>query len=227
MTPDKSAFNKTPPGGCQTDDLYLIHGLFRNAFRHAPLMVSSASQADPGRVSRVAAHLDEVLTVLHGHHQHEDTLWWEAIKERAPEAREDVERMAQSHQEIEFLIQPLRDQLRRWQQAPEAQEALVLMLREFEEKLETHLTDEEQHIKPVAARVLSQAEWDEAQKRGMAETPKERLFFTLGYLRRGAPTEALRADFWGKLPLPARLIYRLFWKKKFEREWADLYGQAQ
>lgn len=131
MTPDKSAFNKTPPGGCQTDDLYLIHGLFRNAFRHAPLMVSSASQADPGRVSR------------------------------------------------------------------------------------------------VAARVLSQAEWDEAQKRGMAETPKERLFFTLGYLRRGAPTEALRADFWGKLPLPARLIYRLFWKKKFEREWADLNGQAQ
>ncbi len=160
-------------------------------------MVSSASKADPGRVSRVAAHLDEVLTVLHGHHQHEDTLWWEAIKERAPEARDDVERMAQSHQEIELLIQPLRDQLRRWKQAPEAQEALVLMLREFEEKLETHLTDEEQHIKPVAARVLSQAEWDEAQKRGMAETPKERLFFA-GIPETGRPDGSAARRLLGK-----------------------------
>ncbi|NLD33516.1 MAG: hypothetical protein GX653_01250 [Clostridiales bacterium] len=133
--------------------------------------------------------------------------------------------MKRDHAGIETDVQHVRALLTEWAAAPEKKEPLREALLALQGKVLAHLDDEERSIMPVAAQVLTQAEWDMASLQGRKETPRNRLLISLGYLQRCAPTKALADSFWHKVPSPVRLLYRLFGKRKFEREWEALYGK--
>lgn len=46
----------------------------------------------------------------------------------------------------------------------------------------------------------------------------------MGYMLRCAPTPGLRDAFWRSLPRFVRILYPLAGERKFEKEWAYLYG---
>ena len=213
--------------GCQTDDLLMIHALFRHVFEQAPGLVAGADAKNPARVQRVAAHLKEAITALEGHHHHEDHFYWHLMKERcAPEERPIIDRMEQEHQGIAQSAQRILQSLRAWEQNPMEKDTLVAQLQAFYGELKHHLADEEEHAKPIASRVLAQHEWDLAREAGLKEMPKGRLNFQMGYLLHCAPTEALRQAFWNEIPPPVRLLYKTLGKRKFEKEFEELYGRA-
>ena len=62
-----------------------------------------------------------------------------------------------------------------------------------------------------------------AYRRSFGWYTMERLLVSIGYMMRCAPTRELANEFWTKIPPPARLMYSLFGKRKFEREWKTLY----
>ena len=211
--------------GCETDDLYLIHAVFRNAFGKAGELIRKADPSDSSRVLFVAGHLREAFEALHNHHHHEDDLYWDLIKRRAPEASGDVDRMVRHHEEIAVKIDETRGILEAWQKNPAEKEALLQALEQFRVMLFNHLEDEETTVKPVAGRVLTQAEWNKARTAGKNELKLSRVPYQIGYMLRCAPTEALRQEFWKELPGPIKLFYQHFGRKKFEREWEALYGK--
>ncbi len=223
MTPEQSPGPNKENWGCHTEDLRMVHGLFRNALQHAPGMVEGTDPRDTARIALVKGHLSEMLGVLHNHHIHEDTLYWDLITQRAPQAREDVERMKQAHMDIERDVHHVADLLTAWGRTPADKQPLLEALAALRDAVIAHLDDEERSIMPVAAQVLTQAEWDQAADMGRKETPKERLLVSIGYMMRCAPTRELANEFWTKIPPPARLMYSLFGKRKFEREWKTLY----
>lgn len=226
----ESTQNQRPvPGdwGCETDDLYLIHGIFRKIFSQSEALVREADPADAHRVHLVESHLQELLQALHNHHEHEDILWWDRLKKRAPESTADVDRMIAAHQAVAEDIADAQSLLAAWVKKPEEKEALIARLGQLKDRLFAHLADEEKSILPVASRVLSQKEWDEAHTIGQNEIPKDRLLVQIGYMLKCAPTPALRQLFLDALPGFVKLLYRLMGKKKFEREWAEIYGNLE
>ena len=211
--------------GCETDDLYMIHAVFRKAFGHAEEMVRGTNPTDAKRVLLVSGHIKEALEALHNHHAHEDNLYWDLIKLRAPEAAEDVNRMVRHHQEIAQKIDDMLPILEAWKVNPFDKETLIQALSAFKLLLLNHLDDEETNVKPVAARVLTQKEWNKPRT-SLKELKLNRILYQIGYMLKCAPTEALRNEFWEAMPAPVRLLYRRFGQKKFESEWEELYGKA-
>lgn len=217
---------QVPPSqwGCNTQDLLLIHGLFRNTLQRLPDLVRQVPPGDSKRWDILRAHLQEILGILVSHHHHEDIVLWDLFRERAPEHSQMADRLAGQHQEIAGQIDSVQTALEKWGQQPDAQQDLVQGLTSLKTALFQHLDEEEAEVMPLASRVLTQKEWDWSWEAGMAEIRGNRRMFQLGYLLRCAPTEALRQAFWKELPLPARLMYKLAGKGKFEQEWHQLYG---
>ncbi|HPY95192.1 MAG TPA: hemerythrin domain-containing protein [Clostridia bacterium] len=212
--------------GCDTRSLLLIHGLFRQIFSRAQGLVQDAPPGDAARVKLVKDHLSELLQALHNHHVHEDILWWDRLKQRAPESTADVERMQRAHNNIAREIEALQASLKAWVERPEDKETLLGQLRHIQESLFAHLSDEEAVIMPLAGRVMTQKEWDEAHSIGRDEIPPSRALIQLGYMLHCAPTPELRQLMLDGIPGFVRLLYRLIGRKQFEREWAQLYGNT-
>lgn len=215
----------SPEGqGCDTEDLLLIHAVFREGFTRAEGLINGASPTDSARVTLVSEHLAELLQALHDHHHHEDILWWERLRKREPEAGPVVDRMIRAHEEVARLIQLVQAARQAWVKNPGEKADILQRLRHLRETLFAHLEDEETHIMPLAGRLLTQKEWDEAHSMGMSETPRSRLLYQLGYMLQCAPTPALRQKLLDGIPGFVRVLYRLLGKKKFEEEWIRLYG---
>lgn len=225
MAKDSSGNPPSQPYGCQTDDLYMIHAVFRHAFGRAPALVQQAHSGESPYVNRVADHIHELLSALRNHHIHEDTLYWTLMEQRDPQCSEHTDRMKQDHADLEHDIVRLLEMLEGWRKQPDQKAALIQALRQLETDLKNHLDDEEQTAKPIAARLLTQAEWDKAAEVGLQETPTNRRMYQLGYMLQCAPSEELRQGFWQKLPFPVRMIYLTIGRRTFSKEWEALYRE--
>ncbi len=211
--------------GCKTDDLYLIHGYLRRTLTRIPELIDAADPKDKARVELIARHIEEVAHQLIHHHLHEDAVMWERLIQRAPEATEDVLRMKEHHQHIHKKAEDVIDAVSEWKMNPSFKESLMHKVQDIREEALAHLDDEEKTIKPLAAKHLTQSEWNHMAEMAMEEEKDSpRGLFIIGYLYHCAPTEEVRQEFWKALPLPAKILYHLTTKKKFEKEWKQLYS---
>lgn len=81
--------------------------------------------------------------------------------------------------------------------------------------LDEHLAEEERAILPIAAEHLSTAEWNELGERGSASIPKNKLLIFLGMILEDAdPAE--RTAFLAKMPLIARIMWRLLGRRQYD-----------
>ena len=99
--------------------------------------------------------------------------------------------------------------------------ALVDDLAELHARLEEHLDEEEQHILPIVARIITATEWDELAERGFAAMPKRRALVFLGHILESA-SPAERSRFLRRVPPPVRVLYRLTGICAFTRDTAAL-----
>jgi hypothetical protein len=70
---------------------------------------------------------------------------------------------------------------------------------------------------------MTVGEWERLGELGRAGIPKDRLLVQLGWILDGVPP-ADRREMLGKLPLPARIAWRLIGRRTFEKERRALYG---
>ena len=82
---------------------------------------------------------------------------------------------------------------------------LAAALERLQPLLVEHLAAEEQEILPLAARVLTQEEWDELGERGMAGIPRSKMPMVFGMLMADGDPEVLRAMI-AHAPLVPRLV---------------------
>ena len=204
---------------CDTNDMVVIHRVFRREFRLLPVMITAVPAGDARRSGMVAAHAAEIVGALHHHHQGEDDLLWPRLHERALFSDEVVTRMERQHQHLGEVLDQIDVLLPTWRQAADIASArrLAELFATGSEALDEHLAEEERLILPVVAQHISQAEWDELGQRGMASIPKARLLVFLGYILEDATPEE-RTEMMKKLPPPARLAYSMIGKRKYKKE---------
>jgi hemerythrin-like domain-containing protein len=210
-----------------TWEMVVIHRLFRREFGLAPGLIRRVADGDRQRSAVVADHLEFLTDGLHHHHATEDELLWPMLLERVGELDgELVRRMEAQHETVGALVARAGELFPTWRANASATtgEELANVFEKLSVALNEHLSDEENEILPLCSTHLTQAEWDALGERGSEGMPKgARVFVVLGGILAGAtPTE--RARFLAKLPVPARVMWRVFGKGVYRREVARIHG---
>ena len=209
--------------GCNTDDMKMIHTVFRREFRLAPPMVRAVEVGDTAKAGRVKAHVIEIAEMLHHHHHGEEVLVFDKLEVRAPACAIHVGIMRQQHQQVQALLDQVEGLATTWaaDASVENREALAALQDQISSTLDAHLGQEEEEILPVAQTSMTEQEWQEVGETGMASVPKNRLLVQLGYILEDQTPEE-RTEFMTRVPPPARLLYKLIGRRKYEKEIADL-----
>ncbi len=201
-----------------THDMIVAHRTFRREFRLIPELVRKVAPGDTARAAVVAAHARLVLRGLHLHHTSEDDLLWPKLLERAAPDAAFIERMEAQHGQVEHYLEQLEPALRRWESEarPAVSEEVASTFDRLRDALLEHLDDEERHILPIAARCITQAEWNELGDHGLKQTKKKDLPILFGAVAEEATPEEM-VEILGTVPLPVRILLRTVFAKKYQR----------
>jgi hypothetical protein len=205
--------------GCQTDDMKMIHQVFRREFRLAGPMIRNVAVGDVVKAGRVRAHVVEMADMLHHHHTGEEVLVFDKLEVRAPACAIHVGAMREQHRQVQALLDRVDGLATPWAADPTAErrDAFADLLDAISSALDAHLGQEEDEILPVAGTSMTQEEWEAVGDAGMAAVPKSRLLVLLGYiLEDQTPDE--RKEFMTRVPPPARLLYTLIGRSRYEKE---------
>jgi hemerythrin-like domain-containing protein len=224
----------TPTAGCDTQDMVVVHRMFRRLFRDGPALIRGVARGDADHRRFVVDHLLQLCGALHNHHRTEDQHLWDRLAAKAPACSIHVGLMRQQHAEMAVRLDTAEAALIAWradgaaEQAAACEDAMVGVV----DSLEEHLGDEERRILPEAARALTQKEWDVLSKVARSEkvevpdfvqpvSPWVQLGLMLDGLDEHEAREARRV-----LPAPAIVLYRLVGRRRFAAYRRRLWGTA-
>ena len=199
-------------------DMVVAHRAFRREFRLIPELVRSVRAGDTARAAVIAGHGRMVLTGLHLHHTSEDLLLWPKLLQRCPPDAALVERMEAQHERVHDAIERIGPALDRWEAEarPAVTEEVASAFDGLHAALVEHLDEEEREILPLAARHLSQREWDELGEHGVEGMRKKDLPIMFGAVAEEATPEE-RAALFAVVPLPVRLLLKTVFARQYRR----------
>lgn len=219
------AATNTHPAEDALWEMALIHRIQRRGLRDVARWIPTVPPEGAGRAGAIAAHLEWLLDSLHDHHTTEDDFLWPVLRERVP--AEAVDDMAAQHEGIDHAAAEVRRLLPEWAADPSQDRATALRaaLRHYRDLVTAHLDEEERDVVPLIARHVTAEEWAAIGEEGFRKIPASKRFTAVGQLLQVAtPREA--EHFTAKLPLPARVGWRLVGRRQFDRTMGTLAGRA-
>lgn len=199
-------------------DMVVVHRAFRRELAVIPTLVRAVGAGDTRRAAVVADHARLVLLGLHLHHTSEDELLWPKLLERDAPDNELVRRMEAQHHVVEELVDRLGPAITRWvaEARPAVSEEVASTFDRLRTALLEHLDDEEAHILPIAARTVTQQEWDELGEHGTSEMRPAQLPLMFGMvLEEATPQE--HDMMMSVLPAPARFLMSTYGVWRYRR----------
>ncbi|WP_448624095.1 hemerythrin domain-containing protein [Geodermatophilus sp. URMC 64] len=191
-----------------TREMVVVHTAFRREFTEAPALIRSVAAGDRERVRRVGDHVQLMLEMLHHHHDGEDRLLWPKLLDRVEvDLRPVIELMERQHQGIHAELGRATESLARWRDTAGAdeREQLAGCVERLTALLEEHLAAEEERLLPLAARCLTQQEWDQLGEEGMGGIPKKQLPTVFGMIMKDGDPEVIRTML-SHAPPPVRVL---------------------
>ena len=194
----------------------IVHETFRAAYDESARLGRAEVEPSPERVAFLADHIDLALLMLHNHHESEDLLLWPLLLRRAPDDAASIQRVADEHKDVAVAVDRAKAACTRWRSQPAAAERdeLADSLVSLNAVLRNHLDDEEGYAVPLAARTLTQDEWNAIGAHSRAGIPKDKRFVVFGMLLEPLSTQD-RAYMLSEVPGPVRLL----WKFVGQRQW--------
>ena len=211
-----------------TSAMATIHTFFRREVRLAGGLVRTVAPGDAARARTVADHLDYVGRTLHHHHTIEDELLWPKLLQRVPGELAPIVRLMESqHEKVDALLAEIDSVRPGWAAGadPAAGDRLATLLDDLYVNLAEHLDAEEQRLLPIAARNLTEAEWDEMGEVGRKRTRRSELSLSLGmYAYQGDP--AVIAKMLADAPAPIRWFVTRSADRAFRKHALAVHGTA-
>ena len=212
------------PAPARTEEMAVIHRIFRQGFPMIAQLVREVPSGDTSRAEQVAAHLDFLLNGLHNHHTGEDENIWPRLLDRAAPEADLINRMEQQHERVAELSKQLRTQLVTWRRSAVDGETLATTLDAFTASLVEHLDDEEAYVVPLMRSHITAEEWTRLGQETFEKfTNDEKLIATGALEEVTTPEEA--AWFTGDLPLPIKLMWRFVGRRKYAAYMRSVRGQ--
>lgn len=218
----------TSTGVAATDvrDMLVVHTALLREIRLAPAAIMAVNAGDHDRARVVTDHLGFVLELLHHHHEGEDELLWPKLEARVePNDKPVLEKTAAQHAALDAQLSEVNRVRMAWATEPSAEtrEALRLHVGHLLTLLEEHLELEERAVLPLAARLLTQAEWDAVGEKAVAVIPKSQLPLVFGmFAYEGDP--AMIVDMLSAAPAPIRRLLPPLARRAYARRARQVYG---
>jgi len=204
---------------CQSTDMVLVHKVFRREFGLLPAMMRAVEPDDSARAAVVSAHCRELTTALRHYHAAESELLMPKFQRRAPLDPTVERHMLQRHRTHLALLDELDGLLPLWDEAadPELGNLLADIVTELAAEVAGHLDAIEDLLLPLADQHITPAEWLQLGLRSAGWIPLTRMAVLLGALLEDA-TPQERQNLLGKVPGPARLLFRMVGREQYARE---------
>jgi hypothetical protein len=138
-----------------------FHRIFREALDAAPRFVGEAPSEDGGRAELVGSYYDNVLRLLHAHHEAEDQTIYPMMVERLPEHLEVIQRVNAEHETVLGTLGAAESAVAAWRAAPSpsTRDAAAAALDSMGTILLEHLDHEEAEVVPLIGLCITMAEW--------------------------------------------------------------------
>jgi len=199
------------------------HDAFRRDLTRLARASAGAGLSDPARRRSVAAGWELFKRELHMHHSAEDEIIWPAMRPRlahSQTALSVLDALEAEHERIDPLLAAVDTAFAQHDAAPgdgsPGADRLADVIDVLTSTLTGHLAHEERDGLPLIGVALTGAEWRRAgfkmaRKNGLASGGE-----MFAWILDGADREEAAATL-GTLPPPVRLLYRAFWKPRFDK----------
>lgn len=205
----------TPDARPDLSGWLLSHRAMRAEFGRLAVLTRQADLRDARRTTAVEQRLSLVHHVLEHHHGFEDTVIWPFLRAANPAVTQLCDDLEADHQVLDRLLAHAVDKgvgLR----------ARAEVLRDLHAELCRHLDREETEGKRVIFDLVPAAQWEEweVEARRSTKAPLTTLVpWVLAHT-----TEAERAEVFASAPKLMELLYRLHWRRRYERTTQLVYG---
>lgn len=207
-----------------TTEMAGVHRVFRNALAAAPELIGSTA-GEGERVELVASYYDNVLALLHVHHESEDELLTPRLVARGiPDEVSEITRIAAQHASVLGDIEAANERIAAFRTGPDADSGARLAgsLAALNASLVSHLDEEEQIAMPIAAKYINVAEWGELPSHGMANFTGDKLWLIIGLIREQMTPKQI-AEMDAHMPPPVAD----FWVSAGQQMFTDYVGQLR
>lgn len=206
----------------------IVHSALRRDLCRAR-MVLEAGGLDPVRRRALGAHLVWMMDFLHRHHTAEDTGLYPAVRERNAAIGPLLDRMDGEHAAVHPAMDRLTAAARVLEQRDEAAAVLAAVIG-LEEVLLPHLEHEERELMPIVDRTLSDAEWQELDRKHNLDTKSKRdLAFEGHWLIDGLDAESIGVVTALVPPVPRFVLVHLLggpYRKRRRTLWAGTPAES-
>ena len=209
-----------------TSVMQTIHSFLRRETRLAGGVVRRVAPGDVRRAGVVDDHLDFLMMSLHHHHTVEDDHLWPLLLQKVPDELAPIVHLMESqHAGVDAAIHGIAEARRAFRAAalPADRDRLAGLLDDLHSALVEHLDAEETRLLPIAARALTQQEWDAMGEAGRAGTPRRfalLVFGMFGYEGDPAVVKGMLAD----APAPVRALLPRLARRSFRRYARRVHG---
>ena len=97
-----------------TDDMFAVHGVFRDCLGAAPTLVGGIAPGDAERVALIANYYENILSFLEAHHDGEEKLVFPLLRERCAGDDALIDHMDEQHHEALALLEEAKSSLAAW-----------------------------------------------------------------------------------------------------------------
>ncbi|HSU02141.1 MAG TPA: hemerythrin domain-containing protein [Nocardioides sp.] len=218
----------TSPAPTDTRVMNTLHTFFRREHRLAGGLLRGVADGDTRRSRVVGTHLDFLCRALHHHHTIEDRILWPLLLERVPDELAPVVHLMESqHERVDGLVQEIGVLLPGWTRDGDA--ATATRLADLFDTLYVHLAEhldaEEERLLPLAARCMTQAEWDEMGEVARREAPRKEGLLAMGMFQHDGDPEVF-ALMLADAPGPVRWLLPRLTRRAFRRHALAVHGTA-
>lgn len=211
-----------------TQDMVLVHRVFRREFHAAAWLVETVRAGDVARARVVGDHLVFILSALHHHHTAEDDHVWPKLQTRAASNDADIQRMVDEHAAIAAVVRRVETLLCPWSASADRGygQQLAAVVSELSTLVNEHLDNEERIALPVIEQYLRDDEWQAMLDQGASFISGRnlRLGMVMGGMVLSTASASERRVFLSGMPLLQHLMVRVFGLQAAAAYRARLFG---
>lgn len=201
------------------------HAVTRDLERLRAVLVEPMSRR---RRDTISSHMQDVVRILHHHHEGEDEGVWPAVLAKRPDLADLLEQMEQEHQALSEAADALDHQaeLFRTDGSRAANDALREAAERLLEVTVPHLEHEENQAMPLVVESLTDEDWRVIGKEHFGpppDFPPRKQLWTVLWLYDDLDPERSKVVS-AELPRPVRYAANLLVAKQYERETTLAWG---
>lgn len=209
-----------------TGGMVSVHNALRRALDDTTAQLTAVPDG-PQEAQRYLNYLNEVLWLAGAHHDTEDELLAPLLKRRARQHDAALTLITAQHHAVSSCLETAEEAAEQFATAasPDAKKALVNACQALYEILDEHFAAEEQQVLPVAAEVLTPAEWGAMSVTMLEKYAGTRPWLPFGLVYEAMPPE-LQEQLLAQVPAPVSDMWRSRGADAFASEMAAIRGTS-